>query len=123
MPLSESDQYRELMPRASVVVGHGGHATTMTALAHDLPLVVLPLHPLLDQKMVGTAVERAGAAKVLTKKATSREIAAAVTELLADGPHRAAAARLGAQIRAASGARRAADIMESTMASGVSLAS
>ena len=35
----------ELMPGASVLVGHGGHGTTMTALAHDVPVVVLPLDP------------------------------------------------------------------------------
>src|SRR3954453_5157388 len=28
----------DLMPGASLVVGHGGHSTTMLALAHDLPL-------------------------------------------------------------------------------------
>jgi UDP:flavonoid glycosyltransferase YjiC (YdhE family) len=96
-----------------VVVGHGGHATTMTALAHDLPLVVLPLHPMLDQKMVGAAVAKAGAARLLTKNASAAQVAAAITELLADGPHRTAAARLGAQVRASSAASRAAGVLES----------
>ena len=50
--------HEELMPQVSLVVGHGGHATTMRALAHDLPLVVVPMHPLLDQPMVGASVAR-----------------------------------------------------------------
>src|SRR6188472_2995854 len=50
----------ELMPRASVVVGHGGHGTAMRALAHDAPVVVLPMDPRSDHLMVGRSLERAG---------------------------------------------------------------
>ena len=38
----------EVMATASLLVGHGGHSTTLRALAHDLPAVVIPLHPILD---------------------------------------------------------------------------
>ena len=102
----------QLMPGCSLVVGHGGHATTMRALAHDLPVLVLPMHPLLDQPMVGRAVDRAGAGRVLRKSAPVKGIAAALQELVADGPHRAAAAELGARIRASEGTARAADELE-----------
>ena len=102
----------QLMPDASLVVGHGGHATTMRALAHDLPLLVLPLHPLLDQPLVGKAVERAGAGRTLRRGSSVDRIAAALEELVADGPHRAAAARLGAQVRECRGTVRAADELE-----------
>lgn len=57
-PGVEVHRYRphvEVMPTASLVIGHGGHATTMLALAHDLPLVIMPVHPGLDQSMIGTA--------------------------------------------------------------------
>lgn len=104
--------HTELMPKVSLVIGHGGHATTMTALAHDLPLLVMPMHPLLDQKMIGAAVEKAGAGRLLKKTAKPAAIAAAVQELLADGPHREAAALLGKQIRTASGASTGADHLE-----------
>ena len=114
--------HADLMPKVSVLIGHGGHATTMTALAHDVPVVVLPLHPLLDQKMVGAAVERAGAGRLLNKSAKAKEIADAVSQLLGDGAYRAAAARLGREIRAASGAARAGDLLESLMANGVAVA-
>jgi UDP:flavonoid glycosyltransferase YjiC (YdhE family) len=107
--------HTDLMPQTSVVIGHGGHATTMSALAHSLPLVVMPLDPVLDHKMVGTAVEHAGAGRLLTKKAKPEVIAAAVEELLADGPRRRSAARLGEAIRARAGASAGADAMESIL--------
>jgi UDP:flavonoid glycosyltransferase YjiC (YdhE family) len=106
----------QLMPHASVVVGHGGHATTMLALSHNLPVLVLPMHPMLDQKMVGTSLVDAGAGRLLSKKAEPAEIAAAVTALLTDGPHRDAAARLGAAIRANSGAAAGADLVDELLA-------
>lgn len=105
--------HAELLPTASMVIGHGGHATTMIALAHDLPLLVMPMHPMLDQKMVGQSVVDAGAGRLLSKTAKPAAIAAAVDELLGEGPHRAAAARLGAAMRTTSGARAGADLVES----------
>jgi UDP:flavonoid glycosyltransferase YjiC (YdhE family) len=106
----------ELMPEMSLVVGHGGHATTMRALAHDLPVLLIPLHPLLDQPMVARAVSGAGAGRTLRRNASTGDIRAAMTALLADGPHRVAAARLGERIRAARGAETAADAVESVLA-------
>ncbi len=107
--------HAELMPRASMVVGHGGHATTMAALAHDLPVLILPMHPFLDQSMVGQSVQDAGAGLRLPKKAKPETIRAAVQQLLADGPHRAAAARLGTAIRVARGAQTGADAIEDAL--------
>jgi len=101
--------HAKLMPTCSAVVGHGGHATTLRALAHDLPVLVIPAHPMLDQKMVGQAVTRAGAGLVLTRTATNEEIAGAVRTLLDSPIHRAAAASLGRRIREGRGAQTAAD--------------
>jgi UDP:flavonoid glycosyltransferase YjiC (YdhE family) len=110
--------HAELMPRASLVVGHGGHSTTMQALAHDLPMVLMPMHPMLDQPMVARSVEAAGAGRVVRKKATADGLAPVIAGLLADGPHRAAAARLGAEIRAMPGATNAADLVEGLVRNG-----
>lgn len=107
----------ELMPDASLVVGHGGHATTMRALAHDLPLLVLPVHPMLDQPMVGKAVQDAGAGRVLRRSASVPTIAAAISALVGPGPHRDAAAQLGAQVRGSQGTARAADELEKLLVS------
>lgn len=105
--------HAELLPTVSMVIGHGGHATTMVALAHDLPVLVMPMHPMLDQKMVGQSLVDAGAGRLLPKTAKPTVIAAVVHELMSEGPHRAAAARLGAAIRATSGARAGAELVES----------
>ena len=108
----------ELMGSGSLVVGHGGHATTMRALAHDLPLAIMPMHPFLDQPMVGKAVAAAGAGEVLSKRASAEEIRPVVERLLGDGPHRSAAAALGAEIRRLDGTRAAADLLLSLVPDG-----
>jgi UDP:flavonoid glycosyltransferase YjiC (YdhE family) len=106
------------MPELSLVVSHGGHGTTMRALAHDLPLVVVPMHSYVDQVMVGRTVERAGAGRVVPRKAGVDALVPAIADLLADGPHRRAAAGLGASIRAMPGARLAADRIEEVTDAG-----
>jgi len=111
--------HADLMPGVSLVVGHGGHSTTMLALAHDLPLLVLPMHPLVDQPMVGKAVEAAGAGRRLAKKSSPRALRPVIEELLGEGAHRSAAAGLGAEIRALRGPATAADRIEALVGNGV----
>ena len=53
--------HAETMPAASLLIGHGGHATTLRAVAHGLPSLVLPLDTHLDHRMIGQAVQTAGA--------------------------------------------------------------
>jgi UDP:flavonoid glycosyltransferase YjiC (YdhE family) len=106
--------HAHVMPRATVFVGHGGHGGTMTALAHDLPVLLLPMYDLADQPMVARSIERAGAGRTLSRRSAPAEIRAALHGLLADGAHRVSAARLGAAIRRRDASRTAADILEST---------
>lgn len=106
----------QIMPHASLVVGHGGHGTTMLALAHDLPLVILPMFELADQPVVGRTVELLGAARVLRKTTPAATIRAAIQELLPEGPHREAARALGAQLRQCDGAVAGADVLEHVLA-------
>ncbi len=106
----------ELMPQVSLVVGHGGLATTMRALAHGLPLVIMPMHPLLDQPMVGRAVADAGAGEVVKKKASPEQLRPVIERMLHDGPHREAAARLAAEIRELDGVHRGADLVQGVLA-------
>lgn len=107
--------HAEVMPRVSLVVGHGGHSTATQALAHDLPMVILPMFDRSDQALIGRTIAAAGAGEVLHRTSAPADIRAAVDRLLADGPHRAAAARLGAEIRATPGATRAADEIETLL--------
>ncbi|MFC9553326.1 glycosyltransferase [Rhodococcus sp. NPDC056960] len=104
--------HEQILPTATLVVGHGGHDTTMRALAHDLPLVILPIHPTLDQKMIGRSLEQYGVARCLRKTASPERIRSAVRDLLVPGPHRVAAATLGARIRDHDGAVHAADLID-----------
>lgn len=109
----------EVMPQVSLLVGHGGHATTMAALAHDVPVLVLPVDGKTDQAHLGGALERAGVGRSLSRRSSPATIRAAIEELLAEGDHREAAARMGMRIRGLDGRRRAADVVEQLVADGV----
>lgn len=104
--------HSEVLPHASIVVTHGGHGTAMAALAHDLPLLVLPLDRRVDQPAVGRAVVRSGAGRMLSRGSTGRRIRRAIDDLLADDGYRAAAARLGSEIRRTDARRAGADALE-----------
>ncbi len=106
-------RHEEVMPRVTAVVGHGGHATTMLALAHGLPLVILPLSPMLDQPLVASRVAAEGAAIRLSTTTPVAGIRAAIERVLADPGYREAASRLGRSIRDADGAADAASRIES----------
>jgi MGT family glycosyltransferase len=108
----------QVMPTVSAVVGHGGHATTMLALAHGLPLLVLPLFRFVDQPMVGRAVQDAGAGLTIAKSSSAQEIRGAVERLLADPGYAAGARRLAERIRDLDGLHRAADAVEALARAG-----
>ena len=101
--------HREILPTVSAVIGHAGHSTTMAALAHDVPLLLMPMHPLIDQPMVAAAVARAGAGITLNRKAPPEKIGQALTTLLGDPRYATAAAQLGRRVRDAQAAAVAAD--------------
>lgn len=101
----------EVLATASLVVGHGGHSTTMRALSFGVPLVVMPANPLIDQKRVGAALEDAGAGILLRKHASPNHIRAAVNTVLRDPTYRQAAGSLGEDIRRSDGAEVAADLI------------
>lgn len=101
-----------LMPAASVVVTHGGHATTVRALAHGLPLLFVPMHPMMDQPRIAKAVVAAGAGLAVPKSAAPDRIHDALRRLLEEPAFAEAAQRLGAELVAAEGRRRAGDEVE-----------
>lgn len=65
---------------------------------------------------IGAEVAAAGAGRVLLPTAHPEQIRDAIRALLADGPHRAAAAAIGARLRAQDGAGAAADEIEAVLA-------
>jgi UDP:flavonoid glycosyltransferase YjiC (YdhE family) len=102
----------EVLSTASLVVGHGGHSTAMRALSFGVPQVIMPANPMIDQKGVGAALQRVGAAILLPKHARPKRIRKAIEAVLGDGAYREAAGRLGADIRRRNGADVAANAIE-----------
>ena len=100
-----------ILHRAAAVVTHGGHGSTLGALAHGVPVVVLPLFAL-DQWFNAEAVARAGAGIALDGERRTRRaidlpsaetlagLRPAVEHVLSDPGPRAAARRLAAEMRA-----------------------
>lgn len=108
----------ELMPSASLLISHGGHSTAMAALAHDLPMILMPMHKMLDQPMVAASIEATGAGQKVGKRISPDELAPIVARMLGDGPHRAAAARLGEMVRSMPGASKSAIQIEALLRDG-----
>jgi UDP:flavonoid glycosyltransferase YjiC (YdhE family) len=79
----------QLLPRCAAVVTHGGLGTTLRALAHGKPLLLLPLGR--DQQFNAGRVVELGAGICLPVEASPGEIASALVDLLAQ-PHYADAA-------------------------------
>ncbi|GAA3739754.1 hypothetical protein GCM10022239_14230 [Leifsonia bigeumensis] len=102
----------KLLAETSLVIGHGGHSTVARALSYGIPMLLLPMHPMLDQPAVAQAVADQGAGLVLSRRASPERIRESAETLLADGPHRDAATRLGASIRERDGAAAAVDLVE-----------
>lgn len=92
-----SAPHAAVLPLASAVVCHGGHGTVMKALAHGLPIVVMPFAR--DQKDNGARVEVAGAGLSLSRNASPRRIAIAIQRVLQEPGFREAAQRMAAIIR------------------------
>ncbi len=103
--------HAELMPRASLLIGHGGHATTMLALAHGVPMLVLPMSSTFDQPTIARVIEEWGAGIALKKGASGAEIRAAAERVLGSARYRNAAEALAAQIRDHDAAALAADAL------------
>ncbi|MGV9860228.1 glycosyltransferase [Gordonia sp. NPDC003425] len=102
-----------LMPEASVVITHGGHATTVRALAHRVPILFVPMHPMMDQPKIARAVATADAGLVVSKKASPERTRAAIRRLLDEPSFTRRAGEIGAEMIAADGVGRVADVVSS----------
>jgi MGT family glycosyltransferase len=96
-----------LLPRAAAFVSHGGANSVMEALAHGVPLLLLPICN--DQPVQAHFLGRAGAGLAIDPaQATPERLRAALLRLLAEGPERAAARRVQFSYRSRDGAAEAA---------------
>lgn len=100
--------HAELFPTVRLLIGHGGHGTTMAAIAHGVPALVIAMSSVADQPLVGAAVEQAGIGLSLSRDANVAEISHALAEMLGDDSFAARAAVLGAGWRHGGPVRAAA---------------
>jgi UDP:flavonoid glycosyltransferase YjiC (YdhE family) len=109
-------------PHAAAIVCHGGYGSTLGALRHGVPLVILPLFSF-DQWINGAAVARTGAGIALDAEldtrhvtdlpgaATLAELAPAVERVLADPSYGREARRIGDATQALEPVDAAVDVL------------
>jgi UDP:flavonoid glycosyltransferase YjiC (YdhE family) len=100
-----------LMDRASVVVGHGEHGTTMRALRHGLPIVGIPAKGG-DQAPITEMLDRWGVGRALPGDASVTQIRSAAEEILSDPTFRDEARKRSCVLEGCNGAARASDSVE-----------
>jgi UDP:flavonoid glycosyltransferase YjiC (YdhE family) len=100
-----------LLPHCDLVVSHGGSGSVLGALAHGLPMVLLPMGA--DQPLNAERCEALGVAPVLDAVATTpRMIREAVSRTLDDSSYRKAAGRMRDEIAALPGPEHAVELLE-----------
>ncbi|MDY7232468.1 glycosyltransferase [Hyalangium rubrum] len=100
---------RQLLPRVSAFVTHGGANSVMEALTEGVPLLLLPICN--DQPVQAHFLTKAGAGLALDPRTlTVEDCRAALTRLLEPGtPLRAKVAEISASYRARDGAKECAE--------------
>jgi UDP:flavonoid glycosyltransferase YjiC (YdhE family) len=111
-----------VLPSAAAIVCHGGYGSTLGALAHGVPLVVVPLFSA-DQWINADAVARAGAGVALDSERRTRrvlglpgpgtldELGAAVRRVLEDSGYRSGARRIADAVRALPSVEATVDVL------------
>jgi UDP:flavonoid glycosyltransferase YjiC (YdhE family) len=87
----------DVLPLCAVAVGHAGSGSTLGALAHGLPMLLLP-HGADQFENARACADRGAATVLMPNELTATSVAAAVTSLLADPAPRAAGMRLARDI-------------------------
>ncbi len=112
--------HEDLLSRCAGVVGHGGLGTTLRALAHGVPLVMLPLGR--DQHFNAARVAELGAGISLDADSGPPAIHTAIEAMLTEPSFSAAARGVRARIVAAEPDLRAATSLERLTAERITLA-
>jgi MGT family glycosyltransferase len=100
-----------LLPHCHLVVSHGGSGSVLGALAHGLPMVLLPLGA--DQPLNATRCETLGVARILDAVgATPLMVRETVSRVLDDPAYRRAAEGFRDEIGALPGPRHAVRLLE-----------
>ena len=107
--------HESLMARSSLVVGHGGHGTTMRALRRGLPIVGMPARGA-DQAPITRLIEDWGVGIALPGDADATQIREAATTVLGTSGFRDEAHRRSLAFVGLDGASLASDTVESLIA-------
>ncbi len=100
-----------ILPRCDLVITHGGSGSVMGALAHGVPLAVIPLNA--DQPLNAERCAALGVGRVIGgEDITSAMARDAVEEMLANPEYRRNAGRLRDEIAALPGPARAMELLE-----------
>jgi UDP:flavonoid glycosyltransferase YjiC (YdhE family) len=114
--LLEFADHDALMECSTVLVGHGGHGTTMRALSHGLPIVGIPAKGG-DQAPITRLLEEWGVGRALPGDARAGQIREATTDVLRTPGFRQEARRRAAAFVGLDGASLAADSVEAALRS------
>jgi UDP:flavonoid glycosyltransferase YjiC (YdhE family) len=130
-------ELRALLPHVDLCISHAGYGTVMEALAHGIPLVLLPLaadQPVIAQMCYVNGVAQAlpaeawrlnakGLPIVRPERLTPEMIRIAAKRALQDSAYRDAARTLQAQLLALPGLEAAVSLLEQLVRSKCSIAS
>ena len=101
----------ELLPHCDLVVSHAGSGSVLGALAHGLPMVLIPIGA--DQPLNAARCRELGVAEVLDAvAATPVMVLAAASRVLTDAAFRRSAARIRDEIAALPGTDHAVSLLE-----------
>ena len=107
----------DVLPACAAAVVHGGSGSTLAALAHGLPLVLVPQGA--DQFENAARVEAAGAGVVVQPEELSGDtVRAALRRVLAEPSYTDSAGRVAAEIAAMPGADDVAGLVEDYIVRG-----
>jgi UDP:flavonoid glycosyltransferase YjiC (YdhE family) len=100
----------EVLPRCSAVISHGGSGSVLGALAHGLPMVLIPMGA--DQPLTAARAAALGAARVLDAvRATPDDVREALAAVLEQPGYRAAAERMRDELDGLPGVERAVGLL------------
>jgi UDP:flavonoid glycosyltransferase YjiC (YdhE family) len=100
-----------LLPHCELVVSHAGSGSVVGALAHGLPMVLLPIGA--DQPLNAARCQALHVARILNPlQATAADVSEAVSNVLSDPSYRRNAQRLKAEIEASPGPEQALHLLE-----------
>lgn len=107
--------YQRLMPRASVVVHHGGVGTTSNGLLAGVPTLIVPFA--FDQSDNAEHARRLGVSRtVYRNRYSAPRVASELNELLSEPSYAQRANEVSRQLKQENGPARAADLIDQVLA-------